>query len=84
MIIGVKISSPILVAIFLTNISLALLARVAPQMNIFTMSMHIKILVGLLSLFATVPLIALFMKQALTIFQGDLMKVLLSIAVHKG
>ncbi len=84
MIIGIKIASPVLVAIFLTNISLALLSRVAPQMNIFGLSMHIKILVGLLSLLATVPLIALFMKQALVFFQGDLTKVLLSIAVKKG
>ena len=84
MIIGVKIAAPLLVAIFLTNISLALLSRVAPQMNIFTMSMHTKIIVGLLSLLGTVPLMVLFMKQALVLFQDDLMKVLMSIAVTHG
>ena len=80
MIIGVKIAAPVLVAIFLTNISLALLSRVAPQMNIFTMSMHTKIIIGLLSLLATVPLMVMFMKQALTVFQDDLMQVLMSMA----
>ncbi len=84
MIIAVKIASPVLVAIFLTNLALALLARVAPQMNIFAMSMHVKILVGILSLMATVPLVVLLMKHAMGIFQEDVMKVLMSLAVNKG
>ncbi len=80
LIIGVKIAAPLLVAIFLTNISLALLSRVAPQMNIFTMSMHAKIIVGLLALLGTVPIMVLFMKQALGMFQNDLMTVLMSLS----
>ncbi|MFN4768621.1 MAG: flagellar biosynthetic protein FliR, partial [Candidatus Kapaibacterium sp.] len=67
-------------AIFLTNLSLALLARVAPQMNIFSLSMHLKIIVGVLALFATMPLIAYFMKQTMGMFQSDLMKILMAMA----
>ncbi|MBL7999641.1 MAG: flagellar biosynthetic protein FliR, partial [Candidatus Kapabacteria bacterium] len=80
MIVAVKIASPVLVALFLTNLSLALLSRVAPQMNIFALSMHVKIVVGLLSLFVSVPLIVLLMKHVLGIFESEVMKVLLSIA----
>jgi flagellar biosynthetic protein FliR len=80
LIIGLKIASPVIVAIFLTNLSLALLARVAPQMNIFTLSMHLKIIVGVLALFATMPLIAYFMKQTMGMFQSDLMKILMAMA----
>lgn len=80
MIIGMKIASPVIVAIFLTNLSLALLARVAPQMNIFTLSMHLKIIVGILALFVTIPLIAYFMKLSMGMFQDDLMKILMAMA----
>jgi flagellar biosynthetic protein FliR len=80
MIIGLKIASPVIVAIFLTNVSLALLARVAPQMNIFTLSMHLKIIVGILALFVTMPLVAYFMKQIMSMFQSDLMKILMAMA----
>ena len=80
LIIGLKIASPVIVAIFLTNLSLALLARVAPQMNIFSLSMHLKIIVGVLALFATMPLIAYFMKQTMGMFQSDLMKILMAMA----
>jgi len=83
MIVAVKIASPVLVALFLTNLSLALLSRVAPQMNIFAMSMHVKILVGILSLMATVPLVVILMKHSMGIFQEDVMKILMSLAVHR-
>jgi flagellar biosynthetic protein FliR len=83
MIIGIKIASPVLTALFLTNIALALLARVAPQMNIFAMSMHLKIIVGLLSLLGSIPLIVLIMKYALGLFQDDMMKILQAIAVSR-
>lgn len=80
LIIGLKIASPVIVAIFLTNVSLALLSRVAPQMNIFTLSMHLKIIVGILALFVTIPLIAYFMKLSMGMFQSDLMKILMAMA----
>lgn len=79
MILAVKIASPVLVALFLTNIALALLARVAPQINIFALSMQAKVAIGLVALFITAPLVVLLMKEALAVFQGDVMSVLMSI-----
>ncbi|MFM8569720.1 MAG: flagellar biosynthetic protein FliR [Candidatus Kapaibacterium sp.] len=80
MIIGMKIASPVIVALFLTNLSLALLARLAPQMQLFTLSMNLKIIVGIFALFVTIPLIAYFMKLSMGMFQDDLMKILMAMA----
>lgn len=82
MIVAVKIASPITVALFLTNLALALLSRVAPQMNVFQMSMHIKAAVGLISLFITVPLVVILIKHSLGVFESELMKTLAALATQ--
>ncbi len=43
---AIKIVSPVLVALFLAEVGLALMSKVAPQMNIMEMGFPIKILVG--------------------------------------
>jgi flagellar biosynthetic protein FliR len=79
LIIGVKMSAPLLVAIFLTNLALALMARVSPQTNIFILSFQTKIFVGLLVLLAGVPLFIMVSKWALGQMETETMKILLSI-----
>ncbi len=82
LILGVKIAAPIIVAIFLLHIALSLLARIAPQVNIFMLSMHVKIVVGLLVLLATVPLVILVMKNALGWFDDQLMTLLVALRMQ--
>ena len=79
LIIGVKMSAPLLVALFLTNLSLALLARVAPQTNIFILSFQLKVAVGLLVLFASVPVFVLVAKYSLGAMESETMKILMSL-----
>lgn len=43
---GIKISAPVLIAIFLTDVSLALLSRAVPQLNVFINGLPLKILIG--------------------------------------
>lgn len=52
---ALQISAPIVVAMFLTDIGLALLARTAPQYNVFVIGIPIKILVGLAMLVLLLP-----------------------------
>ena len=52
-----KIAAPPAVALFLTNIALGLLARVAPQMNVFVVGLPLQIGVGLVMLALTMPLL---------------------------
>lgn len=79
MIIGVKLSAPVLVAIFLTNLGLALLARVAPQTNVFILSFQLKIVVGLLVMFTSVSLFVMVSKYSLQDIGSDMVKFLMSV-----
>ncbi|MFN3307323.1 MAG: flagellar biosynthetic protein FliR, partial [Candidatus Kapaibacteriota bacterium] len=75
-IIGLKISAPIFVSTFLVNISLAMLARMAPQTNIFVVSFQVKIALALLVFFLAVSFFILAAKQFLQVFQSQLNLVL--------
>jgi len=77
--IALKIAAPVLIALFITNLALALLARVAPQTNIFILSFQLKIVVGLLLLFATAPFLIIIIRNALENFQSQLTELLLAL-----
>jgi flagellar biosynthesis protein FliR len=53
-----KLAAPVVVALFLTNIALAFMARVAPQMNVFVVGLPIQIAVGLTMMIIALPLMA--------------------------
>jgi flagellar biosynthesis protein FliR len=78
-IVAVKIAAPVMIALLVTNIALALLSRVAPQLNIFALSMQFKVAVGLIVLFITVPLFVMTMKQVMVIFQNETFQVLMAL-----
>lgn len=52
-----KIAAPPAVALFLVNLALGLMARVAPQMNVFVVGLPVQIGVGLLMMAVSVPLL---------------------------
>jgi flagellar biosynthetic protein FliR len=52
-----QIAGPIAVALFLTNIGLALMARVAPQLNIFAVGFPLQIMIGLTMMIISLPLL---------------------------
>ncbi len=79
LIVGVKIAAPIIVAIFITNLTMALLARFAPQTNIFVLSFQLRMAVGLVVLFFSVPLFVFVSKMALAGFQEETMKIIMSL-----
>lgn len=58
-ILAFKIYLPIYAAMLLLNSVLGILAKVAPQMNMFSVGVQIKIIVGFVALIATVSLIPL-------------------------
>jgi flagellar biosynthesis protein FliR len=71
--VGVRIAAPVLVASFLTNIALAVLSRVVPQMNVFTVSFPVKIGVGFAVLSASVPLMVAGFRTVLAEFEGGIL-----------
>ncbi|HWT07139.1 MAG TPA: flagellar biosynthetic protein FliR [Xanthomonadales bacterium] len=52
-----QIAAPVAVALFLVNVMLGLMARVAPQMNVFIVGFPIQISVGLIMLIVSLPLL---------------------------
>jgi len=50
-----QLAAPIVVAMFLTDVGLGVLARVAPQFNIFVVGIPIKLVIGFLILLLTIP-----------------------------
>lgn len=59
---AVKIAAPVLGVLFLTSVALGLVARAAPQLNIFVVGVPAKLAVGLISLAAAMPVIVLAMR----------------------
>lgn len=55
-IIGFRIALPIFAAILMLNCILAILAKVAPQMNMFVVGMQLKLTVGILVIFFTISM----------------------------
>jgi flagellar biosynthetic protein FliR len=55
---GVQLALPIIAALLITNISLGILTRAAPQLNIFGIGFPITISVGFLMIAATLPYMA--------------------------
>ncbi len=53
-----RIAAPVVAALFLTNVALAFMARVAPQMNVFVIGLPIQVGVGLVMMAISIPLMA--------------------------
>lgn len=79
-IIAIKISLPILVAVFLTDIALGILARTMPQMNIFVVGVPGKIIVGLFVLSIALPFYVMFLEVVFNGMYNDIYRLLAALA----
>lgn len=57
---GLRFAAPVLAAVLLANVALAVLSRIAPQLNMLSVAFPIQIGLGLLAFAAAIPLIATF------------------------
>ena len=57
---GVKLALPVLIVSVVTTMSVGIVMRVVPQINIFVLQIQIKLAVGLFMLFAMVPMLSNF------------------------
>ena len=78
-IVAIKIAAPVILALFVANLALALLSRIAPQTNIFVLSFQVKVVVGLLILLVSVPFVVYFIKYSLQDFQNITLQWLMSL-----
>lgn len=61
-VIAFKIALPVLVALFLAEVAMGILARTMPQMNIFVIGIPAKIIVGVFVLAAALPFYIFFLE----------------------
>lgn len=59
-VIGMQVAAPVFVAAFICDFSLGLIVRAVPQANIYAVGMPIKVVVGLISVGATLPAFLFF------------------------
>ena len=52
-----KIAAPAALSLFITNVALGLMARVAPQMNVFVVGFPLQISIGLMMIAVSIPLL---------------------------
>lgn len=58
---GVRVAAPIIVALLLANLALAILGKAVPQLNVMMLSFPVTISIGLLTLGASLPFLAHFL-----------------------
>lgn len=73
-IVAVKIAAPVMVAEFLTNVGLSIMARVMPQMNVFIVSFPLSIGVGLIVLLSSAPFMLFIFKKLLLGFEDNVVE----------
>jgi flagellar biosynthetic protein FliR len=75
-VVAVQLAAPILLALFLTNVSLAIASRAVPQMNVFVVGLPATLLVGLVLLVVLAPDIVAMFSNLLTTFEDGLASLL--------
>jgi flagellar biosynthesis protein FliR len=61
-----RISLPVVAALLLTDVAMAVIARSVPQLNVFVVGMPAKVAVAFIMLVVTVPVTSVIMARALT------------------
>ena len=73
---AVKISAPLMAALLLSDVSLGVVARTAPQMNIFIVGMPLKILLGMFLIGFSFPYLANLLADLYRLLFNDIMLLL--------
>lgn len=71
---GIKISAPVMVAIFFMNVAMGILGRAVPQINILITSMNVNFLAGLLVMIVAIPALVLELDHQMIEFAEMLFK----------
>lgn len=71
---GIKISAPIMVAMFFMNVAMGILGRAVPQINVLVTSMAVNFMTGLVVMIVAMPALVLEMSQEIMLFAEELFK----------
>jgi flagellar biosynthetic protein FliR len=68
--IGVRFAAPVIAAVLLANVALAILTRAAPQINLLSVSFPVQIALGLFALAAAIPAMGRTLTGWPTVYRG--------------
>jgi len=74
--VAIRLAAPVLVVILLMEVGLAFVARAMPQMNVFIISIPLKIGVGLLAFVAGLPLFIYVLSKSIGHFERGILKLI--------
>ena len=78
-VIGLKIAIPIVLIIILTDLSMGLISRAVPQINVMILGMPVKMLVGILSISIALPIMVKIFISNISYFPEIFRKILGSV-----
>jgi flagellar biosynthetic protein FliR len=73
---GIRIAVPFMVVFLICDISLGIIARTVPQLNIFVLSFPVKIGIGLFTLAAVIPVLTVLINNIFTQMESDLGRIM--------
>ncbi len=76
-IIGIKISAPVIITLFIVNIVLGIVARTVPQMNVFIVGFPLSIGVGLVMIYLSMPYFETVFIEAYSALKMDIRGILI-------
>ncbi|OPZ62672.1 MAG: Flagellar biosynthetic protein FliR [Candidatus Aerophobetes bacterium ADurb.Bin490] len=76
-----KIAGPATIALFLTNLTLGLVARTLPQMNVFIVGLPLNILVGISAVLIALPILVNLFSTLLNTMWEDIYFIIRSMRV---
>lgn len=75
-VLALKFSAPVYVTLFLTELSLGVVARTVPQINIFFVGMPLKIAIGLTTTIMVLPMLGALFQKTVEVLIQDIWKLL--------
>lgn len=73
---GIRIAIPFMVVFLICDISLGIIARTVPQLNIFVLGFPVKIGIGLFTLAAVIPALTVLINNIFTQMESDLGRIM--------
>ena len=77
--IAIKLAAPVMITLFLVTVSLGIVARTVPQMNIFIVGLPLKIGIGFLVLASALPVFRFMIEKMTHYFDGQMASILYNI-----
>lgn len=81
-VIGLRIAAPVLAAVFLADVALAIISRGVPQMNVLMVGMPLKLGVGIVSMTIALPIAVALTRNTLGGIGGQTTDLLRVLAIH--